>query len=137
MRDAVLALAAKADFARGMVNSGRLSRPCGYALDAPDDPALPAEARPGRPAPDAPLENGWLLASLGSGFDLLCFDCDPPAVPDLPARRLEAAGAIRDRYLGDAASAVYLIRPDQHVAARWTAPAADDVAAALAAASGG
>ena len=26
---------------------------------------------------------------------------------------------LRERYLGDAPSAVYLIRPDQHVVARW------------------
>ena len=33
--------------------------------------------------------------------------------------KVPAEGDMRDRYLGDAANAVYLIRPDQHVAARW------------------
>jgi 3-(3-hydroxy-phenyl)propionate hydroxylase len=33
--------------------------------------------------------------------------------------------------LGTAASAVYLIRPDQHVAARWDSYDADAVASAL------
>lgn len=31
----------------------------------------------------------------------------------------DADGYLKQRYLGDAKSAVYLIRPDQHVAARW------------------
>ena len=31
----------------------------------------------------------------------------------------DTTGALAERYLGTAASAVYLIRPDQHVAARW------------------
>ena len=59
-RDAVLHLASRADFARPMVNSGRLSRPCTYPLTAPDAD-LPASARPGAVAPDAPLGEGWLL----------------------------------------------------------------------------
>jgi 3-(3-hydroxy-phenyl)propionate hydroxylase len=43
------------------------------------------------------------------------------------------APEVRARYLGMEPSAVYLIRPDQHVAARWTAPSAHDIedAAAL------
>ena len=59
-RDAVLALTARADFARPMVNSGRLSRPCIYPVGGPDDPALPADSRPGAVAPDAPLADSWL-----------------------------------------------------------------------------
>ena len=43
---------------------------------------------------------------------------------------------LRARYLGDAARALYLIRPDQVVAARWTAADAAAVRAALAAAGG-
>ena len=35
------------------------------------------------------------------------------------AMRKIGTGALAERYLGTAASAVYLIRPDQHVAARW------------------
>jgi 3-(3-hydroxy-phenyl)propionate hydroxylase len=39
----------------------------------------------------------------------------------------DAEGRVQERY-GDA---VYLIRPDQHVAARWVAPGAADIRAAL------
>lgn len=142
-RDAVLALAAHAPFARAMVNSGRLSLPCAYrpgALTGPDDPALPAGAAPGRACPDAPLEpeGGWLLNRLGDGFVLLGLNADPPPVDGAAALRLAApaGGALARRYLGDAAAAVYLIRPDQHVAARWTACDAAAAAAALAKAKG-
>jgi 3-(3-hydroxy-phenyl)propionate hydroxylase len=46
-------------------------------------------------------------------------------VDGIEIKRLELAtaddadGYLKQRYLGDATSAVYLIRPDQHVAARW------------------
>ncbi len=43
----------------------------------------------------------------------------------------DATGALEQRYLGDAQSAVYLIRPDQHVVARWPAYDADALRAAL------
>ena len=49
---------------------------------------------------------------------------------------LEPTEALRARYLGAADGAVYLIRPDQHVAARWDNFDAGEVAAALARATG-
>ncbi|WP_340108210.1 FAD-dependent oxidoreductase [Pikeienuella sp. HZG-20] len=139
-RDAVLALAAEAPFAREMVNSGRLSRPCAYAdspLNGPDDAELPASAAPGWPAPDAPLGEGWLLERLGEGFVFLGLNTAPPRPTGAASLRLDAEGALKSRYLGAAAGAVYLIRPDQHVAARWrAAPDAATAAAALAKAKG-
>ncbi|MFN6979205.1 MAG: FAD-dependent monooxygenase, partial [Gemmobacter sp.] len=135
-RDAVLALAAEAPFARPMVNSGRLSRPCTYPLpDAPDDPALPAGARPGAVAPDAPIGNGWLTEVLGGDFALLALE---RAAPDVGLRVLSPAvtDTLRARYLGTAPGAIYLIRPDQVIAARWPMADAAAVQAALAAAGG-
>lgn len=129
-RDQVLALAAHAPFARAWVNSGRLSTPCAYALDAPDDPALPASSRPGAPAPDAPLGEGWLLDRLGRGWALLAIGTAPPSGLALPALALAPDATLAARYLGEAPSALYLIRPDQHVAARWTETTAGAVAAA-------
>lgn len=138
-RDSVLALASKAPFARGMVNSGRLSLPCSYegmALAGADNDALPAVTAPGRPCPDAPVDGGWLLNRLGGGFTVMGLNCDPPAAAGAAALRIDASGALASRYLGAAPRAVYLIRPDQHVAARWTACDAAEAALALAAAKG-
>lgn len=133
-RDQVLALAAKAPFARPMVNSGRLSKPCTYPLDgAPDDPRLPAATRPGSVAQDAPLGNGWLMEALGRRPVLLAIGCDAPDVEGVEALRLDATPDLSTRYLGEAGQALYLIRPDQVIAARWTDADAGAVAQALAA----
>ena len=128
-RDAALSLAAKAPFARALVNSGGLSLPSiydGSSLNGPDHPAMPTRARPIAPVPDAPLAQGWLLNTLGAGFTLLTIDADAPdqiTAHGLTAIRLAITSknndSLRDRYLGDAPSAVYLLRPDQHVVARW------------------
>ncbi len=130
-RDAVLDLSENVDFARPLVNSGRLSVPCVYdgsPLNGPDAAGMPSRTRPGAPAADAPLADGWLIDALGDRFQLLAIDTEAPAdfevdgiavetmrisTADIPTRDL------RDRYLGDAGAAVYLMRPDQHVAARW------------------
>ncbi|WP_299548874.1 FAD-dependent oxidoreductase [uncultured Tateyamaria sp.] len=145
-RDAVLHLAAKHSFARPMVNSGRLSMPCaydGFALFGPD--ALkggPAGARPGAPCPDAPDGNNFLLDQLGGGFIVLSIGGE--AAPAVSAYSITAAPVhidtpsdiLRKRYLGDQESAVYLIRPDQHVVARWASFDEAAVGTALAKAIG-
>lgn len=144
-RDAALSLAAKAPFARALVNSGRLSLPSiydGSPLNGPDHPAMPPRTRPGAPAPDAPLAKGWLLGQLGAGFTLLSIDIDAPdniTAHGVTARTLpvsaKANEPLRLRYLGIAPTAVYLIRPDQHIAARWETydecAVADAIGAAL------
>ena len=130
-RNAVLDLAEHVPFARPIVNSGRLSVPCTYdgsRLNGPDTDLLPSRTRPGSPAPDAPLGPDWLLPKFGGQFQLLAINAEAPErlrISGMEVRtiKLSTAGnsALRERYLGDAPSAIYLLRPDQHVAARWIA----------------
>ena len=148
-RNAVLSLAKKYAFARRLVNSGRLSVPAILAdspLNTPDrDPDFargPGAMIPGSPAADAPVvgANGhWLLEYLGGSFTLLGFgdavgpfgvaslarDRVPCKVVQVGGKPTAGATAIDDihglavqRY--DAwPGTVYLLRPDQHVCARW------------------
>jgi 3-(3-hydroxy-phenyl)propionate hydroxylase len=126
-RNAVLTLAEHVPFARTVVNSGRLSVPCTYdgsALNGPDHPDMPARTRPGSPCPDAPVAGGWLLRHLGAGFTLMTINADAPDSlvaqgVTVPRLALSATPELTARYLGQAPAAVYLVRPDQHVAARW------------------
>jgi 3-(3-hydroxy-phenyl)propionate hydroxylase len=74
-RDAVLALAKEAPFARRLVNSGRLSLPAvlaGSTLNTPDRDAFAGGMVPGAPALDAPVRrdgrDAWLIDLLQSGF---------------------------------------------------------------------
>ena len=127
-RDAVLDLARTHDFARALVNSGRLSRPARLPvapLCTPDDAAWSAGVPPGAPAEDAPLlrdgAQAWLLASCAPGFSLLRFTAPEPA-PILPTQWITPAqdpeGLAAQRYAAQAGTTI-LLRPDQHVAARW------------------
>jgi len=131
-RAAVLALAHSQPFARPLVNSGRLSRPCTYPSTGADAGALPALSRPGAVAPDAPDGAGWLLDRLGQRPVLLALGRAAPEIDGLEMMAPDLTAEIRMRYLGQAASALYLIRPDQIVAARWTEASPGDIAAALA-----
>ncbi len=131
-RNAVLDLAEHYAFARPLVNSGRLSVPCTYEdgpLNGVD--ALhggPARTRPGSACPDAPLDAGFLLDRLGGEFTLLTIGTEAPDALEeagIALRRValtadpDPSGALAARYLGESPQAVYLIRPDQHVVARW------------------
>src|SRR5690606_11997354 len=111
---------------RPMVNSGRLSVPCTYdgsPLNGPDCASMPERTRPGSPMVDAPVPGGWLLDRLGSAFHLMTIDQDAPetlSVEGVDLKRLALSAAndaddyLKQRYLGNAKSAVYLVRPDQH-----------------------
>ena len=146
-RDAALDLARDCAFARKLVNSGRLSLPSTYRdspLNTPDAEAFGGAMVPGAPAIDAPLaDGGWLLRRLGGGFALLHFGEAAPAAPhSVPPLRVvnispaeDAEGLAAARY--DARpGTTYLIRPDQHVCARWRRLDPDAVRAALDRATG-
>ena len=124
-RDQVLALASHAPFARAWVNSGRLPRPALRPRRPRPPRACPPPRAPAAPAPDAPAGNGWLLDRLGRGFTLLALNADAACAArhraDRAARR---PGRLAERYLDGCPQALYLVRPDQHIAARWViAPA--------------
>jgi 3-(3-hydroxy-phenyl)propionate hydroxylase len=134
-RDAVLELAKTEAFARPLVNSGRLSTPTPYRespLNTPDTETFAGRMAPGTNCADAPVtvdgRSAWLLNQLGDGFVLLAFG-DAPVTPvgvqGVEARVLRVGpdlqdrdGLLAERYDGQPGT-VYLIRPDQHVAARW------------------
>ena len=138
-RDAVLDLAGEHEFARKLVNSGRLSRPCslaGLSLQGPGEGV-------GQAMTDAPVEGGWLLDHFGGRFAVMAVKADlPEGLPDEIGRVLVATdGTRRDdaTILNDAeglvvrrygAGTVWLVRPDQHLAARFDNPSAAEIVAA-------
>lgn len=150
-RDQVLALARAHEFARRLVNSGRLSVPCvlrASPLNTPDAEAFDSAMVPGAPLCDAPLQTpqgdpAWLLRSLGPGFTLLVFGDAPHWVRELPGVAvrclgqdlIDAQGVLARRLDGQPGTA-YLVRPDQHVCARWRQPSLEAVRAALRLANG-
>lgn len=147
-RDAVLHLSKDHAFAREFVNSGRLSVPATLhtsPLNTPCSTPLSGWLVPGASAADAPvlMPNGrktWLLRELGPFFTLLTAAGDsmdrrlaeeicrisPVPVKVLTVSRENAAGVdlvdrdglVEQRYGLQAGGAV-LLRPDQHVCARW------------------
>ena len=175
LRDAVLSLAREHVFARGLVNSGRLSVPTHLAdspLNSPDHEAWDCAVAPGSPLPDAPVrhgaDDGWLLRHTGGDFVLLLFEPTPASLGPAQRRLIEALSALtppvrtlllceRDgpteglppgtRVLIDtrhratlrldaSPGSAVLLRPDQHLAARWRVPTLNAVQAALARACG-
>jgi len=138
LRKAALDLAARADFAKPLVNSGRLSMPTEH-VDSPlstlDAEAWAGGPAPGWPAPDAPLAGGgWLSEQFGAAFLLLAFGW-PVQAQGVRVITLPAEGVAATRY-GARPGSVVLVRPDAVIAARWHRFDADAVRAALARAHG-
>jgi 3-(3-hydroxy-phenyl)propionate hydroxylase len=156
-RDAVLSLAKHYAFARMLVNSGRLSVPAvlhDSALNTPDADEFQGRVSLGSSALDAPVllpdgSTSWLLKQLSSGFTLMVFDDEfemagasypckvlhiQPAVSDARAISSNALvdrdGLIAKRYDMQSGTA-YLLRPDQHVCARWRVASLEKVSQAI------
>jgi 3-(3-hydroxy-phenyl)propionate hydroxylase len=142
LRNAVLDLAPRCEFARRMVNSGRLSVATIHdtLLSTPDESTFAGSARLGAPAPDVPMLVGdhesYLVEQLSDGFELLyAKDGTYPSLPTgikltvIGEDLIDSAGLFAQRY--DATpGAAYLMRPDQHLCARWRAFDAGKVSAA-------
>lgn len=131
-------------------------------LNTPDTDAFEGRMVPGAPMDDAPVRAGghdaWLLDQLGGRFVLMVFAppqagaslrelADALAAGPIPVETVvvsaqaagieglpvlhDADGLVMRRYDGRPDTA-YLVRPDQHVAARWRQPELAAVRAALA-----
>jgi 3-(3-hydroxy-phenyl)propionate hydroxylase len=154
-RHSVLELAAEHDFARKLVNSGRLSRPCalaGFSLQTAAEGH--AGLAVGSAMLDAPVEKGeagWLLNHVGDGFAVMAVEVELPAETPAGVQRLfvtrdrakrvngattliDNTGLVAERY---GAGMAYLVRPDQHVAARFASATARQIADAYRRATGG
>jgi 3-(3-hydroxy-phenyl)propionate hydroxylase len=140
-----------------MVNSGRLSLPAVYdsVLSTPDATPFGGAAKLGAPLPDAPLRRAdgtaaYLLENLRDGFELICVKGAAEAGDHEDATGLMPAG-VRRTVIGEdffdhtgifaqrfdaTPGAAYLVRPDQHLCARWRRFDAARVAAAHARALG-
>ncbi|NVM89761.1 3-(3-hydroxy-phenyl)propionate hydroxylase [Variovorax sp. SG517] len=152
-RDAVLELTKRHAFARTLVNSGRLSVPSvlrDSPLNTPDADAFSGAMVPGAAAADAPVvhadgSTGWLLRECHvAQFTALVFGQGEAAERSLAELRASDRPLhvvrMEDGARGSELAAqryearpgtVYLLRPDQHVCARWRAPSAAQVRGAV------
>ena len=155
-RDAVLELAKTQPFARTLVNSGRLSVPAtlyGSPLNTVDSDVFEGKMVPGAAASDAPIRDvdgraAWLLPRAGhSVFTAFVFgDGDDvkraesaivqaatlaEMTVSIVRVPLDAAHALAVQRYDAQAGTVYLLRPDQHVCARWRLANTGRVKAAL------
>ena len=179
-RDAVLSLAEDHPFARGLVNSGRLSTATTLAdspLSTPDADPFAGAMVPGAPAADAPViaqgRRDWFLHQIGGRFAAVHFAenaedastrtfrnalgdeargidvnvdallVTSPGADDAAHAHSAVQEGTRPRVLVDAErllavrydakpGTTYLLRPDQHVCARWRAFDAQALQAAIA-----
>ena len=156
LRDATLVLARHAEFAKRMVNSGRLSTASAYAtpLSTPDTESWNGGVPPGAAMQDALLrqrcgEEAYLSDIVTPCFTLLHFcEATLPNVPEgIEMVAIDGAGrdeAVLQDAEGQFASrydarpgASYLLRPDGYVAARFRATEQGRLDAAFRRAKGG
>jgi 3-(3-hydroxy-phenyl)propionate hydroxylase len=149
LREAALGLASHVPAMRALVNSGRLSVPTWLTaspLNTADIDAFTGWMNPGAPADDAPVADAqgraqWLLRCLPTGFVLLHFGEMGAALRDQCAALKisplcmgvdlqDRERLVAQRYDAQPGTA-YLLRPDQHVAARWRRPNVDLLRAAF------
>lgn len=135
LRDAALSLAKDNDFAKRMVNSGRLSAATNYVsspLSTADDVEWNGGPGPGTAITDAPLRDHsghqrFLSEVLPVGFVLILFGAEPVSRLQDGVTLVMIGGAqgwqdvddlFARRYMATPGCA-YLVRPDGHVAARF------------------
>ena len=144
-RNATLSLAVDMPFARKVVNAGRLSVPCkltNSSLNSADETGFDVPMQVGMVAQDAPIikmdgHADWLTCQLGGKFCLLTIGNQQPDLAGLNSDihvihvghdgLADCEGKVEARY----GQGVYLIRPDQHVAARWQNATVADIHSAL------
>lgn len=131
VRDEVIALSSRFEFARKLINSGRLSTATFLGGDGLHTASsLHDGIRTGDAFVDAPIDDSasgtWLSELLGGKFCLLCLgSADPVLLPGVKNVRVteqvgglrDAAGLVRRRYGWDRH---YLVRPDGYVAASFS-----------------
>lgn len=126
-RDAVLDLAGTEPFARKLVNSGRLSTPCslnGLSLQSNVNDDLIGQA-----CPDAPFgetgASGWLLTEIAK-TDMNTFKLLLPndwTCPDMLDVAVININETNPHYKNRFGNSAILLRPDQHVLARFASQA--------------